>query len=185
MIINDYLYFLQEQQFGVQPKRPVQNPRGKYRKSMKRLQPKTPKARDNPSAPRMPSPAERQAQEDAVMQSSRLNKGQYFNYMVWAAKLSKQGEIFKRNCYEDNCAEMGVGSGERRLCKDRCDIEAYKKIIQMLQISINRCANSATPDQCRIRFKQLIPVYQEKLNALSKKFINSERIQSRTNNMMG
>ena len=182
-MLNEYLNFLHEQTFGVQPPRPVQNPQGPMRKSMKRLQPKVPTAPKNPTSPKE---AERTAKRDIAKERARTSqKQQYFNYMLWTTNILKQGEIFRKNCYNDNCGSYEIGTGERRVCKDRCDVEACKKIVQMLRVSIEKCKYSKTPDQCKVRFMQLIPLYQEKQNQISKKFLKAERSQNKVKYQIG
>lgn len=152
--LKTYLNYLNEQQFGINPPQPVQNPEPSRPTKFK--QPK------QPSQPKVP-------------QAKGVNPKAYFNYMVWTTKILKQGEIFRRNCYNDNCSEFQIGTGKRRICKDRCDVEACKKVIQLLNASISKCNNSVDPDKCRQRYMTLIPLYQNKLRKISSKFIQKTK----------
>jgi len=174
-IVENYLNFLQEQRFGVQPALPVQNPQAGR---VVVANPAVPMAPQNPVAPQYKQPSQqnlntvqKRAKKEAEQQKTRKHPIQYFNYMVWTTRIIKQGEIFRQNCYTDNCSQYDVGTGKRRLCKDRCDIETCKKIIKLLQISKSKCKDSETPDKCKVRYMQLIPLYQEKLNSISRKYI--------------
>ena len=144
---------------GNQPKNPVQKP-----------QPVRGPNQVNPKAPQQADPYKTPDQKGQV-------KG-YFNYMIWTSKILKQGEIFRRMCYQNNCVEMAAGSGDRRVCKDRCDIETCKKIIGMLRVSMGKCAQSKDQDQCRQRYEMLIPLYQKKLNTISARFVASKKKQT-------
>jgi len=168
MNLNKYLKYLNEQKFGSQPPKPVQNPRAGLSTSIKRLQPKVPK---QPKIPQAPT-------------ESVLHPG-YFNYLVWTSKIVKQGEIFRNNCNSEQCGQFEVGTGDRRICKKRCEIEACKKVIALLKASADKCKDSMTPDKCKQRYFQLIPLYQNRLNKLSKKFIESEKVQKQASIKVG
>lgn len=168
MKLKNYLNFLNEQKFGVAPPTPVQKPQASRPTSPKRVQPKVPK---NPTAPEPPQ--------------NRSSKIAYFNYMLWTSKILKQGEIFRRMCYTNNCDQYEIGTGDRRICKDRCDIESYKKVISLLRVSMSKCNSSEFPEKCRVRYMQLIPLYQEKLNKLSGKYIKAEKSKQRYNTKVG
>jgi hypothetical protein len=99
--------------------------------------------------------------------------------MLWTTKVLKQGEIFRKNCYTQNCAEFEIGSGDRRVCKDRCDIETCKKVIALLRASMNKCSKSQFPEKCKVRYAQLIPLYQQKLNKISKKYLEAQKRKKR------
>jgi len=162
MNLTKYLQFLEEQTFGNPPKPPVQKP-----------QPARGPNKVNPQAPKQPvAPVDPQ---------TKGNPKQYFNYMLWTTKILKQGEIFRKNCYTNNCAQFQAGTGNRRICKDRCDIETCKKIIEMLKISMVKCKDSQNPDQCKQRYSTLIPLYQKKLNAISTKYVKNKKQQDKIN----
>jgi len=179
IIISKYLNYLNEDSFGVAPKKPVQNPQAGRATSVNRLQPKTPQAKNNPVSPQVQqqktvpkkdmNPIQNREQEKSV------NTKQYFNYMIWTSKVIKQGEIFRKNCYSQNCGQHAAGTGDRRVCKDRCDVETCKKIIQMLRASIGKCGTSKDPEKCKQRYSTLIPLYQNKLNKISKKFMTADK----------
>ena len=99
----------------------------------------------------------------------------YFNYMAWSSKILKQGEIFRKQCYTNNCDQHAAGTGDRRICKDRCDIETCKKVIALLKASQGKCATTNDPKKCKERYMYLIPLYQEKLNKISAKYIEAQK----------
>jgi hypothetical protein len=164
MILSEYLQFLNEQRLGNQPPNPVKKPQPA--KGPNQIKSKVPKQPTKPINP----------QEQSKAKS-------YFNYMVWSTKIIKQGEIFRKSCYGNNCQQFALGSGDRRVCKDRCDIETCKKIIAMLKASINSCDKSQNPEQCKRRFTELIPLYQKKLNMISSKFISSNKKETKKPNV--
>lgn len=163
MNLQEYLDFLKEQRFGNQPPKPVQNPQAARGPNTQK--PKVPKQPSNPQAPGQKPPAGQQAQG---------TPSSYFNYMFWTSNVLKQGEIFRKACYQNNCSQQAAGSTERRLCNDRCDIESCKRIIGLLRASMSKCAQSKDPDKCKQRYATLIPLYQEKLNKISAKFIENK-----------
>ena len=166
MILNDYLNFLNEQRMGNQPVNPVQKPQpARGSNQVKSKVPGQPQAPVNPQEKASP-------------------KG-YFNYMVWTTKVLKQGEIFRRVCYQNNCQQFAGGSGDRRVCKDRCDIETCKKVIGMLRISMGKCAQAKEPDKCKQRYSTLIPVYQKKLNTISNRFATAKKKDEVVNPKVG
>ena len=181
MILHKYLRFLNEQQYGVAPNTPVQKPqagRATYQK-----QTRVPKVPINPVPPQVIKKKQvakknmnpNQNREQDQYRPNQKTPKAYFNYMVWTSKILKQGEIFRKTCYNNNCGQFEVGTGDRRICKDRCDIETCKKVIALLKASVGKCSQSQFPDKCKVRYMQLIPLYQEKLNAISKKFIEAEK----------
>lgn len=160
MKIQKYLEFIQNEQYGIPPKIPTQNPRAPM-DPQSRLQKNTPDKSMN-----------------QIKNQSFQNKQHpklYFNYMSWTTKILKQGEIFRKNCYLDNCEQFEIGTGDRRICKDRCDIETCKRVIKLLQASISKCSQSNDPNKCKQRYMELIPLYKQKLNNISKKFLEAQR----------
>jgi hypothetical protein len=95
--------------------------------------------------------------------------------MLYTINVLKQGEIFRKACYQNNCSKFPPGSGDKRICNDRCDIETCKKIIGLLRVSMNQCAKSKDPEKCKQRYVTLIPLYQEKLNKISAKFVKQNK----------
>lgn len=178
MNLKIYLKILNEQTFGVQPALPTQVPQPSTIRSVNM----------NVSAPQIPVSPQIRKQRVATGQGKghgirrvkvlqpkkNSNPVEYFNYMIWTANIIKQSEIFRKNCYNQNCSQYEVGTGDRSACKNRCDIETCKKIISMLKTSTNKCDTSSNPDKCKIRYLQLIQLYQEKLNEISRKFIKAE-----------
>jgi hypothetical protein len=162
MNLVNYLNFLNEERFGNPPVKPVQNPQPL--RGPNQVKSKTPK---QPGAPENPQ--------------EKAGPKQYFNYMVWTSKILKQGEIFRKNCYMNNCSQYGAGTGDRRICKDRCDIETCKKVIAMLRISMSKCKETQNPNACKQRYVTLIPLYQNKLNSISAKFVVNKKQQDRIN----
>ena len=210
MNLFNYLQYLSEQQLGLPPQRPVQKPRGPNRPRFpKQKIPKVPGAPINPQLKQMQNRPKRtmdQIKNDAFQAKKAPtpavvkpvgqtpiapkstpvpNPKSYFDYMLWTSNVLKQGEIFRKNCYGSNCQEFAAGSGDRRICKDRCDIETCKKVIQMLQVSQTKCAQSNNPDKCKVRYMQLIPLYQEKLNKISKKFIEADKRKKKSEIKVG
>jgi hypothetical protein len=182
MNLHNYLQFLSEQSVGLPPQRPVQKPRGPNQQRIPKPKvSKVPKIPMNPQEKKLSERPKRTADQiknDAFRKKNNsvnksLNVKTYFNYMVWTSKILKQGEIFRKNCYINNCHQFEVGTGDRRICKDRCDIETCKKVIQMLQVSQSKCAQSQNPDKCKMRYHQLIPLYKNKLNKISNKFMKA------------
>jgi hypothetical protein len=170
-ILNDYLDFLHEQ-IGVPPRPPVQNPQPSRATTADKVEPNTPVAKKPPVAP------------NVKIDYSKPAKA-YFNYMLWTTKIIKQGEVFRKKCYDDNCGQFEIGTGDRRICKDRCDIETCKKILALLRISMSKCTGAKNPQLCRVRYAQLIPLYQDKLTNISKSYIKAERIQKQTKPEVG
>ena len=169
--LDKYLNLIQEL-IGVPPKHPVQNPQPSRATTAAKIAPNIPKAKKPPIAPNIKLDYNKPAKA-------------YFNYMLWTTKIIKQGEIFRKNCYEENCGQFALGTGDRRICKDRCDIETCKKILSMLRISMSKCNSAQNPQLCKVRYAQLIPLYQEKLNNISKSYIKAERIQKETKPQVG
>jgi len=169
--LDNYLDFIQEL-IGVTPKPPVQRPQPARATSAERAQPNTPDAKKPPVAPNVKVDYNKPAKA-------------YFNYMLWTTKIIKQGEVFRKNCYDNNCGQFALGTGDRRICKDRCDVETCKKILSLLRISMSKCNSAQNPQLCRVRYAQLIPLYQEKLTNISKSYIKSERIQKQTKPQVG
>ena len=191
MILTNYLNFLNEQQYGIAPKRPIQRPqtvRSSYQK-----QTRVPKVPQNPVPPQVIKKKQvarknmnpEQNREQNTYNPNRTTPKAYFNYMLWTSRILKQGEIFRKNCYEQNCSQFEIGTGDRRICKDRCDIETYKKVIALLKASISKCTTSMFPEKCRVRYMQLIPLYQEKLNIISKKYIEAQKIKKNAEIQVG
>jgi len=170
--IDTYLNFLHEQQYGIQPPNPVQNPEPARATSVARLKPRVPKSNRTPV-----SPQERKLRS-VPEDKNKITSKSYFNYMTWTSKIIKQGEIFRTNCYADNCEQYALGTGDRRICKDRCDVETCKKILAMLRISMSKCSQAQNPNLCKVRYAQLIPLYQEKLTAISRKFVKAANVQN-------
>lgn len=179
MNLKGYLNFLNEQTFGVQPALPTQVPQASTIRSVNM---------SNITAPQIPVAPQVKKQRVATGQGrghgirqvktlkpvKSTNPAEYFNYMMWTSNIIKQSEIFRKNCYDQNCSTYEVGTGDRSACKHRCDIETCKKIIEMLKASVSKCNTSDNEDKCKIRYLQLIQSYQEKLNEISKKFIKAE-----------
>jgi len=178
--LSNYLKFLNEQSMGVAPNRPVQRPQSGRKPNIKKSttpqKPKTPLPPQVIKQKQVPkknlNPIQNREQEKATNQT---NPKAYFNYMVWTSKILKQGEIFRKNCYSQNCSEFEIGTGDRRICKDRCDIETCKKVIALLRASMSKCSQAQDPNKCKQRYAQLIPLYQDKLNKISRKFIEAEK----------
>jgi len=182
-LLSTYLNFLNEQQFGQPPENPPQNRRPKHYYPGKPRQ-----VAGKPQNPLPPGEKERQPVSNTNPPED--NKGipspkNYFNYMVWTAKVLKQGETFRNQCYGENCGQFAVGTGDRRICKDRCDIETCKRVIQLLQASVGKCKDSMNPAQCKRRYEMLIPLYREKLNKISKKFLTNQKQQKRAEVKVG
>jgi len=152
MNLQEYLYYLNDQTFGNPPPKPVRKPQPL--RGPNQVQSKIP---NQPKPPLDPQ--------------TRGSVKNYFNYMVWTTKILRQGEIFRKNCYQNNCEQFEVGTSDRRICKDRCDIETCKKIIALLKASISKCQQSQDPNRCKQRYATLIPLYQQKLNNISRKFV--------------
>ena len=196
MKIKEYLIFLNEQQLGLPPQRPVQKPRGPNQPRIPKPKvPKIPGAPVNPQLKQMQNRPKRtidqikndkfQKNKSSNQKSNIPNPKSYFNYMLWTSNILKQGEIFRRNCYGSNCQGFPAGSGDRRICKDRCDVETCKKVIQMLRVSMVKCTQSNNPDKCKQRYQQLIPLYQEKLNKISKSFIKADERKKKSDINVG
>jgi hypothetical protein len=166
MILSDYLIYLNEQRMGVQPPKPVQKPQPK--RGPNQVQSKTPQRPQNPTEP-----------------MKKVSPKSYFNYMVWTSNILKQGEIFRRNCYTNNCQQFEIGTEDRRVCKDRCDVETCKKIIGLLRVSMNQCANSKDPEKCKQRYSTLIPLYQQKLIKISNKFVKATKAKKQKDLKVG
>lgn len=190
MTLSKYLLFLNEQ-YGVAPKPPVQSPqagRTAYQKQT-RIQ----KVPNNPVPPQVIKKKQvakkkmnpNQNKEQDQYTQHQKNPKAYFNYMFWVSKILKQGEIFRKNCYEQNCSQFEIGTGDRRVCKDRCDIETCKKVIALLRASIGKCKDSVDPQKCKVRYMQLIPLYQEKLNKISKKYIEAQKQEKKAKVQVG
>lgn len=190
MTLSKYLNFLNEQ-YGVATKTPVQRPqagRPTYQK-----QTRIPKTPNNPVPPQVIKKKQvakkkmnsNQNKEQDQYEIHQKNPKAYFNYMLWTSKILKQGEIFRKNCYEQNCSNFEIGTGDRRVCKDRCDIETCKKIIALLRASIGKCKDSVDPQKCKVRYMQLIPLYQEKLNKISKKYIEAQKQEKKAKVQVG
>ncbi len=81
--------------------------------------------------------------------------------------------------------QFEIGTGDRRVCKDRCDIETCKKVIALLRASIGKCKDSVDPQKCKVRYMQLIPLYQEKLNKISKKYIEAQKQEKKAKVQVG
>jgi len=171
-ILNEYLNFLQEQFINPAPVTPVQNPMAMRAPSPERV------TSQRPETPKPPTGPNVKLNYDKPVKS-------YFNYMLWTSKIIKQGEIFRSNCYSANCSQHEPGTGDRRICKDRCDIETCKKIIAMLKISAPKCKDAKNPQLCKVRYAQLIPLYEQKLRVISSKFLKAERIQKQTKPQVG
>jgi len=186
MNLTTYLNYINEQ-FGVAPKPSVRKPQASRPTSTKRLQPKTPKVSTAPVNPQTKKQQSipKNTLDQIKNQAAQKNPKAYFNYMLWTTKILKQGEIFRKKCYSDNCEQFEAGTGDRRICKDRCDIETCKKVIQLLKTSISKCSQSQQPDKCKVRYMQLIPLYQDKLNKISKKFIEAEKRKQKSNLQVG
>jgi hypothetical protein len=148
MNINEYLQFLNDQ-YGVPPAKPVQNPQAGRTPSIKRLQPKTPQQPNNPISP-----------QDKV-------KSKPYDYLVFTNKILKQGEIFRKKCYAIKCEAFE--STNKIICKDKCDIQTCQQIIKTLKSSIGKCNNIPNQKLCRQRYVQLISAYQQKLSIILKK----------------
>lgn len=159
-----YEIYLEQIQQVSQPKQ-SQNPVQKPRPSQVIV-----KQPNNNPKPKQP----KQIQQDNGHQQ-KVNPKSFFDYMTWTSKIIKQGEIFRNNCDQSNCNQYQIGTAEKRICKNRCTIEGYKKIIQMLKVSMNKCSQSNVPQKCQFRYRTLIPLYQEKLNKLSSSFIAAEK----------
>lgn len=192
MNLTNYLSIIQnEQQYGLPPQRPVQNPRGANQPRIpKQKIPKIPQSPMDPQTKKLNQRPKRtmdQIKNDKFKEekNKQINPKSYFNYMKWTSNIIKQGEIFRKNCYNDNCSQYQAGTGDRRICKDRCDIETCKRIIQLLKASINKCNQSNDPTKCKQRYQQLIPLYQQKLNKISKKFIDAEKRKQKSDIQVG
>lgn len=183
MNLSCYLNLLSEQKYGVAPNPPVQNPQGGRPAYQGAMQPNVPQAKPIPVPPQVTQqkqvPKKNMNPVQNKEQEKKAGPKSYFNYMLWTSKILKQGEIFRKNCYSDNCNQFEIGTGDRRICKDRCDIETCKKVIALLRASIGKCKDSNYPDKCKVRYLQLIPLYQEKLNDISKKFIKGQNIKKK------
>lgn len=184
MNISDYLKLLNEQTMGVNPNQPVRKPQASRPTTPNQIKPKVPKQPNNPVSPQVTQQKKvpqknmnpnQNMQQKKDEQNQKGTSKQYFNYMLWTSKILKQGEIFRKNCYGQNCSQFELGTGDRRICKDRCDIETCKKVIQLLQASVGKCSQSNNPEKCKQRYQTLIPLYRNKLNKISKKFIDAQK----------
>jgi len=192
MNLSNYLIYIQEQIYGIPPNKPVQKPQVKKsedaaRGRLRLKAPRVPKAPEDPQTRRLKN-KEQKLKKDKVknqifQQKKKDSIKSYFNYMLWTSNIIKQGEIFRKNCYNDNCSQFEVGTGDRRVCKDRCDVETCKRIIQLLKVSMSKCNKAEYPDKCKVRYMQLIPLYQNKLNEISKKFIKNEKTKNNNINV--
>lgn len=180
-ILEEYLKFIEEQQFGVPPQKPVQNPQ-----PGRAITPAMTKQKSvAPKTPISPQQQKLKSVPNQTRDQQKNNKKTYFNYMVWTSKILKQGEIFRKNCYTSNCDQYEIGTGDRRICKDRCDIETCKRVIKLLRASASKCSSSENPDLCRVRYAQLIPLYQAKLNKISLNYVKATKVQKKQNFKVG
>ena len=185
MKIKSYLEYLQEQVYGFPPVKPVQKPKAAKPKQIQPKVPTAPKPPVSPQVTKQKNTPKKNMDQIKNQEPEKKSITAYFNYMLWTTKIIKQGETFRKNCYNDNCAKFEIGTGDRRICKSRCDVETCKKIIAMLKISMQKCSQSNDPQRCKIRYMQLIPLYEKKLNEISTKFIESEKSKKASTTNVG
>jgi hypothetical protein len=174
-----YLNFLFEE-FGFPPNLPVQKPRPSRFKTAKQMKPRTIQINKVPLPPDQIKKKQIAKKKLPVVLQNNVNESntkQYFNYMMWVSTIVKQGEVFKKKCYADNCDNFEIGTREKRLCKYRCKIESYRRVVQLLKKSVSKCKNSQNPQKCRSRYYSLIPQYELKINEMTKKYLDELKMK--------